>query len=215
MKVGIIGSGNVGHAIGTGFIKLGHEVKMGSRDPNKKEVREWVEKMGSLASSGTFEETARFGELLVISTLWTGTENAIKLADPKNFAGKVVIDTINPLDFSKGMPPTLAIGQTDSAGESVQRWLAEAKVVKAFNIVGNAHMFKPDFPGGPPDMFICGNDADAKNGVIKVLNDFGWSNVMDMGGIEFSRTLEPLCILWVTYGAKTGSWNHALKMLKK
>lgn len=210
-----MGSGDVGHAIGTGFVKLRHEVKMGSRNPEKKEVVDWTEAMGDLASSGTFAEAAKFGELIVVSTLWTGTENAIKMAGPENFSGKVVIDTTNPLDFSKGMPPSLILGHNDSAGETVQRWLPDAKVVKAFNIIGNAHMFKPDFPGGPPDMFICGNDEAAKKAVTEVLNEFGWPNVTDMGNIEFARILEPLCILWVTYGAKTGSWNHALKMLKK
>jgi hypothetical protein len=146
--------------------------------------------------------------------LWTGAENALNMAGPGNFAGKVVIDAINPLEFVPNAPPRLAIGHTDSAGERVQRWLPSAKVVKAFNIVGNVHMFKPQFPGGPPDMFICGNDDAAKQTVTEILKDFGWPAI-DIGGIEGSRLLEPLCILWVGYGIRSGSWNHAFKLLRK
>jgi predicted dinucleotide-binding enzyme len=210
MKVGVLGSGDVGKTLGAGFAGLGHEVKIGSRDPGK--LTDWVEKTGPKASAGTFAEAAAFGEVVVLSTLWTGTEHAIQLADVKNFGGKVVIDTINPLAFDGG--PHLAIGHTDSAGEQVQRWLPGARVVKAFNIVGYAHMVHPDFPGGPPDMFICGNDDGAKQTVTGILKDFGWPAI-DIGGIEGARLLEPLCILWVGYGIRTGTWNHAFKLLRK
>jgi 8-hydroxy-5-deazaflavin:NADPH oxidoreductase len=162
MKIGIMGTGVVGQALGTGFVGLGHDVKMGSRNPQNENLLAWVKKTGAHASGGTFEEAAAFGEVVVIATLWTGTENAIKLAGAENFSGKVVIDTTNPLDFSSGMPPKLAVGHTDSGGEQVQRWLSCANVVKAFNIVGSGHMVNPQFPGGPPDMFICGNEEGAK-----------------------------------------------------
>ena len=128
---------------------------------------------GINASTGTFADAAKFGDVIVLALLWAGAENALKLAGAENFAGKVVIDAINPLVFEPGNGPALAIGHTDSAGEQVQRWLPSAHVVKAFNIVGNEHMFKPDFPGGPPDMFICGNDAAAKQTVTGILKDFG------------------------------------------
>ena len=118
------------------------------------------------ASSGTFAETASFGELNVLATSWDGTAEAIKMANPKNFAGKIVIDVTNPLDFSKGMPPRLAIGHTDSAGETVQRMLSESKVVKAFNIVGNPHFIHPDFPGGPPTMATGDNTVLNNNGQL-------------------------------------------------
>lgn len=214
MKVGMLGTGDVGRALGNGFIGLGHDVKMGSREANNEKATEWAAKAGLRASSGTFADAAAFGEMIVISTLWTATENVIRLAGPKNFAGKVVIDTTNPLDFSQGMPPRLSIGHTDSAGEQVQRWLPDARVVKCFNIVGNAHMVKPQFPGGPPDMFFCGNDPEAKQVVAKICADFGWPTI-DIGGIEGARLLEPMCILWVVYGMKAGSWNHAFKLLRK
>ena len=214
MKIGILGTGDVGRALANAFIALGHEVKMGSRDPHNEKAVEWASTAGINASTGTFADTAKFGDVIVLALLWSGAENALKLAGPENFAGKVVIDAINPLVFEPGKPPALALGHTDSAGERVQRWLPAAHVVKAFNSVGHAHMFKPDFPGGPPDMFIAGNDAAAKQTVTGILHDFGWSTI-DVGGIEGARLLEPLCILWVGYGMRTGTWNHAFKLLRK
>jgi predicted dinucleotide-binding enzyme len=132
------------------------------------------------------------------------------MADPKNFAGKIVIDVINPLDFSKGMPSRLAIGHTDSAGETVQRMLPDSKVVKAFNIVGNFRFMHPDFPCGPPTMFICGNDDEAKKTITdNIVTKFGWETI-DIGGIEGARLLEPLAFLWVTHYFRTGDGNHPL-----
>jgi 8-hydroxy-5-deazaflavin:NADPH oxidoreductase len=180
MKIGIIGSGDVGQRLADGFIELGHIVKIGSRDPNQKKVIEWVEKHDKegRASSGTFAEAAS-------------------------------------LDFSEGMPPILAVGYTDSAGETVQRMLPNSKVVKAFNIVGNPHMVHPNFPGGPPTMFICGNDEDAKKDVIdNILTKFGWETI-DIGGIEAARLLEPLALLWITHYFRTGTGDHAFKLLRK
>ncbi len=214
MKVGILGTGDVGRALGKGFAWLGHEVKMGSRDPKNEKMMAWVRETGKGVSGGSFADAAAFGDVIVVATLWTGTDNALKLAGQKNFSGKTVIDTTNPLDFSQGMPPRLSIGHTDSAGEQVQRWLPGAHVVKAFNIVGNAHMVNPQFPCNPPTMFICGNDAASKKTVTDILTAFKWETI-DIGGIEGSRLLEPLCILWVIYGGKTNSWNHAFKLLRK
>lgn len=214
MRIGILGTGDVGRALGIGFAKKGHEVRMGSRDAGNPKLAEFVKQAGPKASGGTFAEAAAFGEVVVLATLWSGTESALKLAGAKNLAGKVVMDATNPLVIAPNAPPALERGWNDSAGEQVQRWLPDAKVVKAYNIVGNAHMVDPQFPGGPPDMFICGNDAGAKATVTKICAGFGWPTV-DIGGIEGSRVLEPLCILWVLYGLKTGSWNHAYKMLHR
>lgn len=214
MKIGILGTGNVGQALGIGFANLGHDVKMGSRDPNQEKVKDWVNKVGSKASAGTFVEAAAYGELAVLCTIWTGAENAIRLAGPNNLTGKVVIDTTNPLDFSEGIPPKLAVGHTDSAGEHIQRWLPNSRVVKAFNIVGSPHMFKPEFPGGPPDMFICGDDDQAKETVTDLLKAFGWS-VIDIGGIECARYLEPLAMVWIRHFFRVNSVNHAFKLLRK
>lgn len=213
MKIGILGSGDVGQALGTGFAARGHEVMMGSRTPDSEKVQDWLRKVGPHAAAGTFADAASFADLAVLATLWGGTEHAIALADPARLEGKVVIDATNPLTFAPDSPPGLALGHTDSGGEQVQRWLPGARVVKAFNIVGNAEMVDPSFPGGPPDMFICGDDAAAKQGVTEILTQFGWSTI-DIGGIEGARLLEPLCLLWVGYGVRTGSWHHAFKLLR-
>ena len=214
MRIGILGTGDVGQALGTGFISRGHQVRLGSRNAQNDKARAWASKNGPTASSGSFRDAAEFGELVVLATLWTGTENAIRLADPKLCVGKVVIDVTNPLLFAPNELPRLALGHTDSGGEQVQRWLPGARVVKAFNIVGNAHMVDPDFPGGPPDMFICGDDAEAKATVTGICTSFGWPSI-DIGGLSGARVLEPMCILWVMYGIRAGSWNHAFKLLKK
>lgn len=212
MKIGILGTGDVGRALGTGFVKHGHEVKIGSREAGNEKAETWRQETGDRASTGTFAEAAAFGDIVVVATLWTGTENALRLAGPDNFKGKTVIDTINPLDFSTGTP-RLAVSGT-SAGEAVQTWLPGAHVVKAFNIVGNAHMVDPQFPGGPPDMLIAGNDAGAKEAVTGILKDFGW-DVIDLGGIESSRHLESLAMIWILHYFQTKNGNHAFKLLKK
>lgn len=214
MRVGILGSGDVAKALGNGFVTTGNDVKMGSRSATNEKVLAWVKAAGPKASAGSFEDAARFGEVVLLCTLGSANESAISLAKAENFAGKVVIDTTNPLDFSGGMPPKLAVSGNDSGGERVQRLLPGAHVVKAFNTVGNAFMFRPEFPGGPPDMFICGNDEDAKKKVTAILKDFGWPTT-DIGGIECSRYLEAMCIVWVLSGARGGNWNQAFKMLRK
>lgn len=214
MQVGILGSGGVGQALGLGFAKLGHEVKIGTREPQSEKLRPWLAKAGKKASTGSFQETARFADLAVLATLWSGTESALRLAEPGNLARKVVMDVTNPLLFETNQPPRLALGYSDSGGEQVQRWLPHSKVVKAFNTVGSAHMVDPKFPGGPPDMFICGNDASAKQVVAGICKSFGWA-VVDAGGMEGARLLEPMCMLWVQHGLHTGSWDHAFKLLHK
>ena len=211
VKVGILGSGDVGKAFARAFGALGHEVVIGSRSPEK--LSDFVGGEGDRVTSGTFEEAARSGDLLVLATHGMATEEALTMAGKSNFDNKVVIDATNPLEFSGGAP-RLAIGHTDSLGEQIQRSIPNARVVKAFNTVGNPLFFKPELPGGPPDMFIGGNDADAKKLVSQVCDAFGWG-VIDLGGIEASRYLEPMCMAWVVHGIHTKSWNHAFKLLKK
>jgi 8-hydroxy-5-deazaflavin:NADPH oxidoreductase len=213
MRIGILGTGDVGKALGKGFIALGHEVKMGSRDARNAKALAWAAEMGSKASAGTFADAAEFAEVVVLATLGSANRSALESAGLDRLRGKVLMDTTNPLDMS-GSLPRLRLGHTDSGGEEVQRIAAGARVVKAFNTVGNAHMFQPDFPGGPPDMFICGDDDGAKTVVTGLVETFGW-NVVDMGGIEASRLLEPMCIVWVAHGVRTGRWNHAFKLLTK
>jgi predicted dinucleotide-binding enzyme len=213
MRVGILGSGEVGRVLGKGFADSGHEVKLGTRNPEDARVTSWLAEAGAKASAGSFAEAATFGEIAVLATRWAGTENAIHLAGPANLAGKLVLDPTNPLDFA-ALPPTLNLGHTDSGGEQVQRWLPKAHVVKAFNHVGSSHMVKPTFPGGPPDMFICGNDPGAKEKATRILREFGWS-VIDLGGIESSRYLEPLAMVWILHYFQIRSGNHAFKLLRK
>src|SRR5450432_3362170 len=178
MKIGIFGTGDVGRTLANGFLATGHQVMMGSREAANEKALAWAKEAGagSAASVGTFAEAAKFAEVVVLAVAWEGAENALQLAGAENLAGKAVIDAINPLTFgARGLE--LAIGHTDSAGERVQRWLPAARVVKAFNSVGYAEMFKPEFAGGPPDMFICGNDDAAKKTVTDILMSFGWSTI--------------------------------------
>jgi len=214
MKVGILGSGDVAKALGNGFIAAGHSVRLGSRTPESDGLVAWKKAAGAPGSTGSFADTAQWGELLVLATRGVEIASTLQLAGAKHFAGKVVIDVTNPLVMTPNAPPTLSVGFNDSAGESVQRLLPDAKVVKAFNSVGNPLMYRPKLPGGPPTMFYCGNDAGAKKKVAEILTTFGWASI-DVGGIASSRFLEPLCLLWVTSAMQLGNWNIAFKVLQQ
>ena len=211
MRVGILGSGDVAKSLARGFLGEGHEVMLGSREPGK--LAAWVRDSGASASSGTFAETATFGELVALAVHGLTSVDAIQMAGPGSFKGKVVIDATNPLDMSGGAP-TLVGGLGTSAGELNQRALPGAFVVKAFNSVGNAHFYKPDFPGGPPDMFMCGDDGNAKEQVSRVCKAFGW-NPIDVGGIGLSHYLEAAAMIWIITAFAGGHWNQAFKLLRK
>jgi 8-hydroxy-5-deazaflavin:NADPH oxidoreductase len=213
MRVGVLGSGQVGQALARAFGDRGHDVMLGSRDPGKEDVASWLAGPGEGIVAGTFAETAAHGELLVLAVLGGAVEEAIGLARPEALAGKVVIDATNPLDFSAGFPPRLLWGHTDSGGERAQRAAPDARVVKAFNIIGNAYFVEPRLGGDRPTMMIAGDDADAKATVSQIVQDFGWPPALDVGGIEASRELEALCILWVRAGATRGSFDHGFKLL--
>jgi hypothetical protein len=212
-RVGVLGSGEVGRRLAAGFHSRGHEVMIGSRDPGKPELGEWLAGDGAGVEAGTFEQAAVRGELLVLAVLGNAAEEAIAEAGPENFRGKVVIDTMNPLDFSGGFPPKLSITGEDSLGERVQRALPDAKVVKAFNTIGNPYFVDPSFSEGQPTMLVAGDDEGAKRTVANVLTDFGWSDVVDIGGIESSRELEAICIVWVKIGGARGAWDHGFRLL--
>lgn len=213
-KIGVLGSGQVGETLANGFLKHGYEVMRGSREPSKLDA--WKSGAGAGASTGTFAEAAKFGEAVVLAVKGTAAESAIEGAGVENLAGKVVIDTTNPIADS---PPTKGVltyftGPNESLMERLQNKASGAHFVKAFSSVGNGLMVNPDFGGTKPSMFICGNDADAKTSVGKILEQFGWE-VEDMGPAEAARAIEPLCTLWCLPGFTRNSWSHAFKLLKK
>jgi 8-hydroxy-5-deazaflavin:NADPH oxidoreductase len=208
MKVGILGSGDVAKSLAAGFLSRGDDVMLGTRDPAK--LAEWQKERE--AQIGSFAQAAAFGEIVVLATFGTATVDAIEQAGQDGFVGKLVIDSTNPLRFDDhGIH--LAIGFDDSLGERVQRALPQSRVVKAFNTVGNQYFVSPQFAGGPPSMFVAGNDDAAKAEVASILRDFGWESI-DLGGIESSRYLEPMCMAWLCYGRQTGTWHHAFKLLR-
>lgn len=212
MKIGILGTGEVGQHLGRGLIGLGHEVMIGSRDAKSEKLTAALEKVGNGARGGTFAEAAAFGEMVALCCLGAAIESVLGLAGADNLAGKVLIDATNPLDFSRGFPPRLLDITEGSAGQLTQRLAPRARVVKAFNTAGSHTYVNPSFEGGPPDMFICGDDDAAKASVDQILKGFGWG-VIDVGGIAASHYLEAMCIVWVLHGARTGAWGHAFKML--
>ena len=215
MKIGIIGSGIVGRVLGSAFLSEKNEVMLGTRNTSKDEVVKWKNE-NSHGKVGTFEETAKFGELLVIATAGAAAEEAINLAGKENFRNKVVIDTTNPISHEK--PPVNGVlsyftTPNESLMERIQKLIPDARIVKAFNSVGNAFMYKPKFPDGKPTMFICGNDDGAKKIVTDILTAFG-HETEDMGKVEAARAIEPLCILWCIPGFIKNQWTHAFKLLK-
>jgi 8-hydroxy-5-deazaflavin:NADPH oxidoreductase len=213
-KVGIIGSAVVGQVLAKAFLSEGYDVMLGSRNPTKQEVVTWHEQNPS-GKTGTFEETASFGDIVVLATGGSVTENAIHLAGINNLDGKVVIDTTNPIAAAPPVNGVIKYFTTldDSLMERIQRLIPKAHVVKAFNSVGNAFFYKPNFPAGKPTMFICGNNADAKKTVTQILDAFGFETE-DMGAVEAARAIEPLCILWCIPGFIKNEWTHAFKLLK-
>jgi 8-hydroxy-5-deazaflavin:NADPH oxidoreductase len=212
-RVGVLGTGEVGRRLAAGFTGRGHQVMIGSRDPAKPELQEWLAEEGAGIEAGTFAQAAAHGELLVLALFGAAAEQVVAEVGPDKFAGKVVIDAMNPLDFSAGVPPKLAISGEDSLGERVQRALPEAKVVKAFNIIGNPYFVDPGFREGQPTMLIAGDDEDAKRTVADILEDFGWPEPVDIGGIDGARELEAICIAWVKIGGARGAWDHGFKLL--
>ncbi len=214
LKIGVLGSGIVGQVLASAFLKEGHPVMIGTRDPSKDQIVKWKgENPGSEA--GTFEQTAIFADLIVLATSGSAILSAIEMGGKENFSGKIVIDATNPLAMEAPVKGVLKFFTTleHSLMEMIQDKIPEARVVKAFNSVGNSYMYKPVLQGGKPTMFICGNDEEAKKTVTAILSDFGWETE-DMGFVESARAIEPLCILWCIPGINSNKWNHAFKLLR-
>jgi predicted dinucleotide-binding enzyme len=210
MKIGILGTGVVGQTIAEKLVQLGHEVMIGTRDKQatlaktgkdnfgRPPFSEWL-KSNSKVLFGTYSKAASFGELLVNATSGTGSVEALKLAGENNLNGKVLLDISNPLDFSKGMPPSLTICNTDSLGELIQRTFPQLKVVKSLNTLNAYLMVNPGLLPEPTNLFMNGNDASAKSEVKKLLITFGWNekDIIDMGDITTARGTEQLLPIWV------------------
>ena len=214
MKVGILGSADVGQTLGKAFLTEGYEVMIGTRNTSKEDLVKW-QKENSSAKLGSFADTAKFGELLVLAVSGDAAEKVIGQAGKENFANKIVIDATNPI--AKAPPENGVLkfftSLDRSLMEDLQKLLPDAKFVKAFNSVGNDFMYKPNFPGGKPTMFICGNDDGAKKKVTDILTAFGFETE-DMGKAEAARAIEPLSILWCIPGFIRNQWTHAFKLLK-
>jgi predicted dinucleotide-binding enzyme len=210
MDFGVLGSGVVGQMLGRGWARHGHRILLGTGDPQRPELRAWADETGQTVTG--FAEAARGGEVVALALRGTATLPVLEQVGPESLAGKVVIDATNPLTFEDGRPG-LFVGHVDSLGEQVQRALPAARVVKAYNTVGNTLMVDPELPGGPPTMFLAGDDDAAKEVVVDLLAATGWDSA-DLGDITAARELEAMCLAWVRYGARTGTWNHAFKLLR-
>jgi len=212
MKIGIIGSGDVAQTLGSGFLKHNHEVMVGTRESTK--LAAWA-KQNPKGRIGSFADVAKFADVAVLAVKGSVAAEALRAAGVANLAGKPVIDATNPIADA---PPTNGVlkfftNLDESLMERLQREFTGVHFVKAFNSVGAACMVNPNFKGGKPTMFICGNDAAAKKTVTTILDQFGWETE-DMGPVEGARAIEPLCMLWCIPGFARNEWVHAFKLLK-
>ena len=215
MKIGILGTGMVGQAIGTKLVQLGHQVSLGSRSANNEKATEWVKANGKNAAQGTFADAAAFGQLIFNCTAGVGSLAALNLAGAENLNGKILIDIANPLDFSKGMPPTLTVCNTDSLAEQIQRAFPEVRVIKTLNTVNCSIMVNPSLLKEDHVVFVSGNDPEAKLRVVSILKEwFGWKSVVDLGDITTARGTEMLLPIWVRLWGVLQTPNFNFKIVK-
>jgi predicted dinucleotide-binding enzyme len=216
MNVGVLGTGVVGSAIGSRLVDLGHAVKMGSREAGNEKAREWVGDAGPNASEGSFADAAAFGELVFNCTAGEHSIAALEMAGAANLAGKVLVDVANVLDFSGGRPPAVGVGTKDPLGEQIQRAFPDVKVVKALNTMNCNVMVYPSRVPGSHDVFVCGEDADAKAQVAGVLREFGWpaEHIVDLGGISAARGTELYVALWLNLWGVVGSGEFNIALVR-
>jgi predicted dinucleotide-binding enzyme len=217
MKIAILGTGMVGNALSTKLVNIGHQIMMGSRTANSEAGQEWLRSVGGKAQIGTFADTAAFGEIVLDCTNGANAIAALRQAGAENLNGKILIQVGNPLDFSKGMPPTLTVCNSDSLGEQTQREFSEVRVVKALNTVNCDIMIEPSRVPGEHDLFICGNDDAAKAEVTRLLCEwFGWKpgNIIDLGDITNSRGTEMFLALWVRLWGVVGNPHFNIHVVR-
>ena len=200
MKVSVLGTGMVGEAIASKLVSLGHQVMMGSRNAGNEKALSWVKAAGTNATQGSFSDSAKFGEIVFNCTNGAHALEVLKQAGAANLKGKIVVDISNPLDFSKGMPPTLSICNDNSLGEEIQKALSESHVVKTLNTLSAPIMVNPAIVnGGNHNIFVSGNDAGSKTKVKEILHSFGWKpvHIIDLGDITTARGTEQLLPIWI------------------
>lgn len=197
MKIGVLGTGTVGQTLAGKLTLLGNDVKMGAREAGNEKAAAWAKGAGGSASHGSFADAAAFGEILFNCTMGEASLEALRAAGAENLRGKVLVDVSNPLDFSKGMPPTLYTPSGDSQGEQIQREFPEVRVVKGLNTVNASVMVEPGRVPVQHDIFVCGNDAEAKARFKEILRSFGWKNIVDLGDITGARGMEAYLLLWL------------------
>ena len=214
MKIAVLGTGMVGDTIVSRLVELGHEVKMGSRTAGNEKAKAFVEKHQGKASAGTFADAAAFAEIIINCTAGSGSIEALKMAGEKNINNKIIVDIANPLDFSKGMPPSLipALSNTNSLGEEIQKSFPSAIVVKTLNTMWCGLMVNPVMiNNGDHTNFICGNDAEGKQKVKALLSEFGWKNenILDLGDISSARGTEAVLPIWLRIwnATQNGAFN--------
>jgi hypothetical protein len=222
MKIGIIGSAHVAQTVGGKLVQMGHDVVLGTRDPSKLDnkkggggtLREWLSAHPS-GRVATNAEAAAHGDLLINATNGDGAINALTLAGAQNLAGKVLIDISNPLDFSKGMPPTLFVKDSDSLGELIQRTFPDAKVVKTWNTMSADVMINPALVHrGDHTIFVCGNDEGAKSAVSDLLKTLGWHDILDLGDLTAARGTEMLLPIWIRLWGTLRTGNFQFKIVR-
>jgi predicted dinucleotide-binding enzyme len=217
MRIGILGTGMVGQALGTRLVGLGHEVMLGSRQAGNEKAVAWVAEVGERGHEGAFADAAAFGELLINATPGMVSLDVLAAAGAENMAGKVLIDVSNPLDFSGGFPPKLSVCNDDSMGEQIQRAYPDTRVVKSLNTLNANEMVDPVRLGSPHDIFVCGNDAAAKDQVKELLGSFGWwaESIIDLGDITSARGTEMYVALWLRVASAIGSFHINMHYLRE
>lgn len=215
MKIGVLGTGVVGQTLGTKLVSLGHGVVMGSRQAGNEKALAWASGTGGLGSEGSFADAAASGDMVVNATSGMASLDALTAAGAHNLAGKILVDVANPLDFSKGMPPSLSVCNTDSLGEQIQRAFPEALVVKTLNTMNCDVMVDPSIVPGSHTVFVAGDDPGAKAEVTELLESFGWpaADIMDLGDIGAARGTEMYLPLWLRLWGATGVGHLNVKVV--